>query len=51
MFFKGTESQQFIMNDTHLGKSQLLNRNYQENHRTRITDLSHKNTSKVQLAL
>lgn len=52
MFFKGIASQQFILNDTHLGKSQLLNRNhYQESHRNRITDLSHKNTSKVQLAL
>lgn len=43
MFFKGIASQQFILNDTHLGKSQLLNRNhYQESHRNRITDLSHK---------
>lgn len=52
MFFKGIASQQFILNDIHLGKSQLLNRNhYQESHRNRIADLSHKNTSKVQLAL
>lgn len=52
MLFKGIASQQFILNDTHLGKNQLFNRNhYQESHRNRITDLSHKNTSKVQLAL
>lgn len=52
MVLQGIASQQFILNNTHLGKSQLLNRNhYQESHRNGITDLSHKNTSKVQLAL